>query len=73
MKWFISIERKGFSPAKAKFSEYEKAKREYDQYNLLEDIKSAEADGRIWLCREDGTVLRVNYFSLETKLPQESV
>lgn len=70
-KWYISIERHGFTPARMDYTEYSQAKKDYKQFNLLKDEEKSIADGRVWLCRKDGTALHVNYFSLETKLPQK--
>lgn len=63
-KWYISIERRGFTPARMEYNCYAKATREYNQFNLLDDSEASKSDGRVWLCRIDGGALKVNYFTL---------
>jgi len=59
--WYIQEETlTGRKRRRFNFTDYRSASAAYGQYQIVDDFDHLNAHGRVWLCREDGTALKVN-------------
>ena len=64
--WYIQEEaRNGHRRHRFDFTDYNAALAAYNEYELVPDSDVERAGGRVWLCREDGSALRVSYVTKE--------